>query len=611
MFIAVLLVISLGMLISPPFLSPDESMHEWAKWGSVSCIGLALLFGFLAVQSMTKSMMAAIENIEKLLKDDLEIEFDCPQGGEVGQLGVVIASMQKKLIKIHQEMDVISCETHQGKVALENVSASVMMLDNDFRVKSINPAMLQTLSDIEPTIKQYFSNFSLRSINGQSMAGLLKHLDGHEKLLGLRQTFRAPLVIGEETLRLIASPVMDSTGLCQGLVLELRNITKQLKAEGRVQQVIADASVGKLDNNIDTSEFTGFMKSLMESINDLLGALVVPLQEATQVAKALASGDLTKRVEGDYQGEFENLKDSINRSIINMKNMVGDIDNATNSITMDATQIARSASNLSDRIQTQAAALEESAANMQDITSTVKQNADNAKKADRLSLAASGKAEHGGQVMKNAVIGMEGISESSRKIADIIGVIDSIAFQTNLLALNAAVEAARAGEQGRGFAVVAGEVRSLAQKSADAAKEIKLLIEDSVGKVDDGTKLVKDSGLALNEIVEEIKKVSEIIANIATASAEQSQRIDEMSKTVLSMDQATQENAALVEETSAASEAMDAQARSMQQVVQFFKLGHASKSNVQSEKNTNIQSEDAEDVLFEENKPSNSSWEEF
>jgi methyl-accepting chemotaxis protein len=209
---------------------------------------------------------------------------------------------------------------------------------------------------------------------------------------------------------------------------------------------------------------------------------------------------------------------------------------------------------------------------MEELTSTVKQSADNAGQANQLAAAARTQAEQGGQVVDQAVVAMSAINQSSRKIADIIGVIDEIAFQTNLLALNAAVEAARAGEQGRGFAVVAGEVRKLAQRSADAAKEIKSLITDSVTKVEDGSKLVDKAGQTLKEIVGSVKKVSDIVAEIAAASREQANGIEQVNKAILQMDQVTQQNAALVEETAAASQSMGEQARELQGLMSFFTL---------------------------------------
>jgi methyl-accepting chemotaxis protein len=235
-----------------------------------------------------------------------------------------------------------------------------------------------------------------------------------------------------------------------------------------------------------------------------------------------------------------------------------------------AEEISQGNADLSQRTEEQASSLEETASSMEEMTSTVRQNADNAKVANELAEKTSSKAIQGGEVVNRAVQSMSGINESSKKIADIIGVIDEIAFQTNLLALNAAVEAARAGEQGRGFAVVAGEVRNLAQRSAGAAKEIKDLIRDSVSKVEDGTLLVNESGETLKDIVASVKRVTDMISDIAEASVEQSSGIEQVNKAVTQMDEMTQQNAALVEEASAAGESMAEQANDMRRLLNFF-----------------------------------------
>lgn len=296
------------------------------------------------------------------------------------------------------------------------------------------------------------------------------------------------------------------------------------------------------------------------------------VEETKQVMTALASGDLRHDMQRSYSGQLEDLKQAVNGSLENLRKMVGQISLSANSILSGAREIAQGNADLSQRTEQQASSLEETASSMEELTSTVRQNADNARQADQLAAEARGQAEAGGSVVSSAVNAMAGIEEASRRIADIIGVIDEIAFQTNLLALNAAVEAARAGEQGRGFAVVASEVRNLAQRSAGAAKEIKGLINDSVAKVGEGSRLVDASGQTLNQIMLAVKKVSDIIGEIAAASEEQSAGIEQVNRAVTQMDQTTQQNAALVEEAAAASESMDEQARALAKIVGYFRV---------------------------------------
>jgi methyl-accepting chemotaxis protein len=356
-------------------------------------------------------------------------------------------------------------------------------------------------------------------------------------------------------------------------MVEWKDITEQKDAQRQIESLIQAAIAGELDKRIDAASYEGFMKKLGDGINTLMDTVVAPIQENTRVVQALAEGKLTERMNGNFQGEFAAMRDALNSSMENLLGMVVRIRETAGNIGSGATEIAQGNADLSQRTEEQASSLQETASSMEEMTSTVKQNADNARQANQLAADARAQAEKGGQVVSNAVTAMGEINNSSKKIADIIGVIDEIAFQTNLLALNAAVEAARAGEQGRGFAVVATEVRNLAQRSATAAKEIKDLINDSVDKVKNGSELVDASGKALAEIVDSVKKVNDIVAEIAAASQEQSSGIEQVNKAVMQMDEMTQQNAALVEEAAAASESMEEQAQRLRKVMEFFRLG--------------------------------------
>jgi methyl-accepting chemotaxis protein len=307
-----------------------------------------------------------------------------------------------------------------------------------------------------------------------------------------------------------------------------------------------------------------------------------PVAQAVRLAERIAAGELNNHVEVTSTDETGQMIQALKAMGEKLQQIVGAIRTGTANITSAAAEIAQGNADLNQRTQEQASALEETASSMEEMTSTVKQSADNARQADQLAASAREQAEKGGEVVGKAVAAMAEINTSSKKIADIIGVIDSIAFQTNLLALNAAVEAARAGEQGRGFAVVAAEVRKLAQRSADAAKEIKALITESVAKVGDGTRLVSASGKALDEIVTAVKKVGDIVAEIAAASQEQSSGIEQVNKAVMQMDEVTQQNAALVEEASAASESLETQAHELRQLIEFFQVAAEDEEEVPS-----------------------------
>jgi methyl-accepting chemotaxis protein len=304
----------------------------------------------------------------------------------------------------------------------------------------------------------------------------------------------------------------------------------------------------------------------------LIRAIVGPVNEAVKVANAVASGDLTSRIHVDSNNETGRLMLALKQMNDNLVDLVDKVRTSSDSIYTASSEIASGNSDLSQRTEEQASSLEETASSMEELTSTVRQNADNARQANQLASGASEVAVRGGAVVGQVVETMSAINDSSKKIVDIISVIDGIAFQTNILALNAAVEAARAGEQGRGFAVVATEVRTLAQRSAAAAKEIKELIGDSVSKVEDGTRLVDEAGATMNEVVTAVKRVTDIMAEISAASQEQSSGIEQVNQAVTQMDEVTQQNAALVEEAAAAAESMQEQAHTLSQAVAVFKL---------------------------------------
>jgi len=347
----------------------------------------------------------------------------------------------------------------------------------------------------------------------------------------------------------------------------LTKIVEEIKA------IVEDAAIrGSFATKMDMNGKQGYTKTLADLLNQLSNVTDTGLRDVVRVAQALADADLTQHISNDYPGLFGQTKDAVNTTVENLKTLVTEVKTSVDSIGTASKEIASGNTDLSQRTEEQASSLEETAASMEELTSTVKQNADNAKQANQLAHNASSVAEKGGAVVHEVVGTMSAINESSRKIVDIISVIDGIAFQTNILALNAAVEAARAGEQGRGFAVVAAEVRNLAQRSAAAAKEIKTLIDNSVEKVEIGTKLVDDAGKTMEEIVNAVKRVTDIMSEISAASAEQSQGIEQVNQAITQMDEVTQQNAALVEEAAAASESLQEEAQNLSRSVSVFKM---------------------------------------
>jgi len=421
-----------------------------------------------------------------------------------------------------------AAENGRIRTALDKAGANIVLADEKLQIVYVNEAAQQLFHDLAAALRRERPTFDADQLLGSSVAALYDNPVAQRQLLaGLSSPRTDELYVGGRLLKCTASPVSDAAGRRLGTVVEWWDRTQEVSVQEEVAEIVRRALDNDLSLRVALEGKSGFLASLGSGLNKLLD---------------------------------------------NVAQMVRDIKSAAAAVRTGADEISKGNANLSQRTEEQSSSLEETASSMEEMTSTVKQNADNAGQANQLATAARDQAEKGGAVTAKAVRAMNEINEASKKIADIIGVIDEIAFQTNLLALNAAVEAARAGEQGRGFAVVATEVRSLAGRSATAAKEIKGLIKDSVRKIEDGSALVTQSGQTLEQIVSSVKKVSDIIAEIAAASREQSSGIEQVNKAVMQMDAMTQQNAALVEEATAASQAMAEGAGELNRMMERFAL---------------------------------------
>ena len=459
------------------------------------------------------------------------------------------------------------------RTALDNVGSSVMVADQDYNIIYLNKTLEKMFKDAEGELRQVLPNFNADRLIGENMDVFHKDVHHQRRLLDhATSTVSSEVEVAGLTLRIVANPVTDEHGERLGTVVEWANRTEEVAVEKEIDGLVAAARKGELSQRIPLQGKQGFFQQLAIGMNDLVEVIENVFGDIGQAMGRMAEGDLTQPITRDYAGTFGKVKGDVNATIGNIEKIVQDLRESADAISIGSEEITSGNTNLSSRTEQQASSLEETAASMEQLTSTVRNNADNAQQANQVASNASQLATRGGQVVGRAVEAMGEINSSSNRIAEIIGVIDEIAFQTNLLALNASVEAARAGEQGRGFAVVATEVRNLASRSAEAAKEIKELIQDSVGKVKAGTELVNESGETLEEIVLGVKKVGDIIAEIAAASAEQSAGIDQINQAVTSMDEVTQQNAALAEQTSAASASMSEKAREMDRLVSFFKV---------------------------------------
>jgi methyl-accepting chemotaxis protein len=544
--------------------------------GLLAALGSAI-FGFYVTRGVAVPLRRSVEVANAIAEGKLDNEIKSEGRNEMASLLAALESMQTKLLASIENERRLAAETLRIKIALDNVSTGVMIANNERTVIYANHAVKRVLKGAEAAIRQTLPNFDADNMIGVNIDSFHKNPAHQAKLLStFTSTYVANLEISGRHMRVSASPVINEQNERLGAVAEWLDRTNEVRVEKEVAGMVAGALRGDFETRLGLEGKEGFFKQLSEGLNQLSEVTQNGLTDVAQVLQRVASGDLTQKIEADYEGIFGQLKDDTNTTIERLREVVGRIMEATESINIASQEIAAGNQDLSSRTEEQASSLEETSSAMEELNATVKQNAENARQANDLAKTSNAGVVKGGQVVKEVVVTMGEIQASSKKISDIIGVIDSIAFQTNILALNAAVEAARAGEQGRGFAVVATEVRNLAQRSATAAKEIKTLIAESVDKVESGAKLVQQAGTTMDEVVTSFQQVASLVTEIASASREQSSGIEQTTQAVSQMDEVTQQNAALVEEAAAAAESLEEQARGLVQTMSMFKLAEGS-----------------------------------
>ena len=555
----------------------DSETRMWRNYTIIAVLvmlaGLALLLFIVSRRMIGRPLGQVIGYFDSIGSGNYENQIKTIRHDEIGKLLTALAAMQLNLRSSIERDKRVANEALRIQSALDKASTNMMVADNDGKIIYMNEAVVRMFKASEADIRKAIPAFNVDKLLGSNFDSYHKN-PAHQRgmLAGLQGQHRTEIRLGGHTFRLTANPVKNAQGERLGSVVEWIDRTAEINIEQEVAAIIQEAAAGDFARRVDASQMTGFFKQVSEGINKLLDVTSQAMTDIGGMFSRLAKGDLTLKIEADYQGMLGQLKDDANTTVDNLHEIVLSIKQASDAIDTASKEIAAGNTDLSARTEEQASSLEETASSMEQLSSAVKQNDANARQANELASAAQAVAEQGGDVVGRAVETMGAISESSSKIADIIGVIDGIAFQTNILALNAAVEAARAGEQGRGFAVVATEVRNLAQRSAAAAKEIKGLIAASTSTVQDGSRLVESAGKTMDEVVASIKRVAHTVNDISSASREQSMGIEQVSQAVSQMDEVTQQNAALVEEAAAAAESLEDQANQLQHAVSVFRL---------------------------------------
>ncbi len=534
---------------------------------------LAVVLGFLIAafffRQLGEEPTRLVEIADSIASGNYDLDLSTdkkPQG-----LFARIKQMQETLKETHANDLLTGAEKDWLIDAIEDANTYLMIADHNNNIKYMNKSMVEFFVRVQDDIRKHFGHFDPHKLLGRNMDEFHKN-PAHQKsmIANLNSTYKTEIQMGSRTFRLLANPAWDKQGERVGTVVEWMDVTADIAVGKEVQRVAESAQNGDLSKRIDLSGKTGTYAGMAREMNSLVNTADEIIQDVLRVLQALAKGRLTENINADYRGVFGELQENANTTVAKLTKVVQDVKYTSQSVKSGAQEIARGNTDLSHRTEEQATSLGNTASSMEEMTSTVKQNASNAAEANDLAQMLRDQAENGGIVVRQAVGAMNEINASSKRISEIIGVIDEIAFQTNLLALNAAVEAARAGEQGRGFAVVATEVRNLAGRSATAAKEIKELIRDSSQKVEEGSRLVTESGDTLDTIVEGVKKVTDIVGEIAAASQQQSVGIDQINRAITNMDALTKQNASLVSQAAAASRLLEDQANGLNNMLEFF-----------------------------------------
>ncbi|MEC9346505.1 MAG: methyl-accepting chemotaxis protein [Pseudomonadota bacterium] len=545
---------------------------------------MVLLMQFFVARGIIRPIRAQVAIVETMQAGDLDVVVSGQdRRDEIGEVSRALEQFRLNAVaqREHAEEERKAEERRKAeavvnqrlRAAIDASKSQMMLSDENHTITYINEAMRRYMGEAESDLREVLPKFEAKNLVGQPMDVFHNDTQRQRRMLdNLTKPHRSMVHMGARLVRLDLTPVFDDEGRRIGTSVEWADKTAEKAIQTEIEAVVAKAASGDFSARLSLENKWDFLLAIAEGMNELCGRIEQAMGEVSGMLSSLANGDLTKRIDTPFKGVLEQVRTDANTTAERLAQIVADVQQAATELSHTAAEISAGSMDLSKRTEQQAASLEETAASMEELAATVRANAESARKASALSGTAREQATTGGSVVAQAVKAMNPIEESARKISDIIGIVGEIAFQTNLLALNAAVEAARAGEAGKGFAVVASEVRTLAERTSEAAKDIKGLISASNGHVQDGVKLVQQTGEALKQILESTAAAAAVVQDIAAASDEQSNGIAEVNTAVTHMDEMTQQNSAMVEENTAAAKSLEEQAAALDRQMRFFTI---------------------------------------
>jgi len=530
----------------------------------------------------------AITAIDEIANNKLNGQVNTHGSNTSGTINRRIKTLQIRLGAQKNDVIVTNRRSTRLEAGLDNLNSYIMLADQTGTITYFNESLKGFLRTLEPEIKKEIPDFNLNKLLGKSVACLFeKNPHIMEKMISMNDAEAFKFEFFGAQLQLVLTPIADSEGKPLGVVIEWQDIFQEMFVQDNIKKLVDDASHGRLHSRVETVQLDGFYKTLAEDINHLMDGLQTTLKDISILIGGLSNKDLTIQPESQHSGQYGWTINNLVNGINSLRESFCRVNNQATEVTQSADHVSKSNLDLAESIKQQSRELIATSSSMRLLTEKVSQTATQANDSNELALQTQKGVEQGNQSMQETIQAMHEINEVSEKITGIVTLIDSIAFQTNLLALNAAVEAARAGEHGRGFAVVAGEVRNLAQKSAEAAKDIKSLIDTTASKISQGTEKVQNTGESLQEIIQQVHQMSENISGIADNAQSQSSQIDEVNQTIRSLNKAAEHNATLVMENSSLADYLGDVAENMDDLVGSFELGNCDDKRTQDSTNVN------------------------